>query len=70
MIEFNGILTATVFLPALGALIILVGSNKRTFVRIVAALVTFCDFILTIAVFVLFNRADGNERFQFIDEVN
>ena len=70
MIEFNGILTATVFLPALGALIILVGSNKRTFVRVVAALVTFGDFVLTIAVFVFFDRTEGNERFQFIDEVN
>ncbi len=64
--EFNGLLTATVFLPAIAALLLAVGilRDDRA-IRWFAALVTAVDLALSVVVFALFER--GGERFQLID---
>ena len=63
---FNGILTATVFLPLAGALVIafLIRGDQR--VRVFAAAVVLADFALAICVFSRFD-SDSVQRFQMID---
>ena len=64
--EFNGLLTATVFLPAIAALLLAVGILRGDrAIRWFAALVTAVDLALSVVVFALFER--GGERFQLID---
>jgi len=64
---FSGLLTATVFLPAAGALaILLVVRGDRT-IRYFAVLVALADLVLSLLVFALFEQGDGAERFQLID---
>ena len=63
---FNGLLTATVFLPAVAALLLAVGlvrgdRNIRWFAAAAAAV----DLVLSVVVFVLFQP--GGERFQLVD---
>ena len=64
--EFNGLLTATVFLPAAGAALLLLLPNARS-IRAFAALVVVADLVLALLVFGLFDRAEGAARFQFVD---
>ena len=68
-IEFNGLLTATVFLPAAAALILALGllRGDRN-IRIFAAVVAAADLILAVAVFALFRQ--GGPRFQLIDRLD
>jgi NADH-quinone oxidoreductase subunit M len=66
-VVFSGLLTATVFLPAAGALVILMLVRGDRNVRLVAALVGLTDLALSLVVFILFNRAEGAPRFQLID---
>lgn len=70
MEEFNGLLTATVFLPMVGALLIalFIRGNRR--VRLFATAVALADMVLAIVVFSLFNHGDGAQRFQMIDKFN
>ena len=68
MNEFNGLLTATVFLPALGALVLLLGPDNRLFSRFIATSVAAGDFVLAVLVFALFDRTDMASRFQFLDQ--
>ena len=64
--EFNGLLTATVFLPAIAALLLAVGILRGDrAIRWFAVLVTAADLALSVVVFALFQR--GGERFQLID---
>ena len=64
--EFNGLLTATVFLPAIAALLLAVGILRGDrAIRWFAVLVTAADLVLSVVVFALFQR--GGERFQLID---
>ena len=67
--EFNGLLTAVVFLPLAGALLIalLVKGDQR--IRIFAALVTLANLGLSIVVFALFDSGDGVRGFQLEDRV-
>ena len=46
MNEFNGLLTATVFLPALGALVLLLGPDNRLFSRFLGTSVAAGDYVL------------------------
>ena len=64
--EFNGLLTATVFLPAVAALLLALGiaRDDRT-VRWFAGAVALADLVLSVIVFVLFQP--GGERFQLVD---
>ena len=64
---YSGLLTVTVFLPAAGALAILLLARGDRFIRWFAVFVTLADLILALWLFVTFDRADGAERFQFID---
>lgn len=60
-------LTATVFLPAAGALVILLLIRGDRNIRWFAALIGVADLALSALVFIGFNRADDAARFQFID---
>jgi NADH-quinone oxidoreductase subunit M len=64
---YSGLLTATVFLPAAGALLILTLVRGDRNIRYFAVLVGIADLVLSLLVFLLFDRADGAQRFQFID---
>ena len=64
---FSGLLTAAVFLPAAGALLILVLLRGDAIIRRFAALVGLADFGITLAVFILFDRSEAVARFQLVD---
>ena len=66
--EFEGFLTATVFLPMAGALVIatLLRGDQR--IRIFAVAVVVADLALAITVFSLFDHGSGASRFQLIDK--
>jgi NADH-quinone oxidoreductase subunit M len=66
---FSGLLTATVFLPAAGAVVILLLVRGDRNIRFFAALVGLADLALSLIVFIFFNRAEGAPRFQFIDRI-
>ncbi len=63
---FAGLLTATVFLPAVASLLLAVGvvSGTRN-IRWFAAAVAAADLVLSVIVFASFQR--GGERFQLVD---
>ena len=58
--EFSGLLTAVVFAPALGAILILCVGNTATYVRVVAGLTVLVELALSVAVFIGYDseRAD------------
>ena len=63
---FNGLLTATVFLPAVAALLLAVGvARGDRAIRWYAGIVAAADLALSVAVFVLFQP--GGPRFQLVD---
>ena len=67
---FSGLLTATVFLPAAAALVIVTVVRGDRNIRRFAVLVTLADLVLSLLVFSLFSRdasLDSAQRFQFID---
>jgi NADH-quinone oxidoreductase subunit M len=66
---FSGLLTATVFLPTAGALAILALVRGDRQVRLVAVLVGVADLVLSLAVFLGFDRGEGAARFQLIDRL-
>ena len=71
MSEFNGILTITVLLPALAALIIVVAKPLQLDDRIIrwfAILSTVATFVLTLIVFLSYDRDAGGV--QMIDHLN
>ena len=64
--EFNGLLTATVFLPAVAALLLALGIFRGDrVIRWFAGGVALADLVLSVIVFVSFRP--GGERFQLID---
>ena len=65
--EFNGLLTATVFLPAAGAVLLLLLRGNRL-VRGAAVAIAVADLVLALLVFALFERGEGAGRFQFVDQ--
>jgi len=67
---FNGILTVTVFLPALGALLIWLIARSDRQIRFVAVAVGFCDLVLAVIVFSIFNKGEDADRFQLIDRID
>ena len=71
MTEFNGILTVTVFLPALAALIIVLAKpfnlEDRT-IRWFAILSTVATFVLSLIVFFAYDRDAGGV--QFVDYIS
>ncbi len=71
MSEFNGILTVTVFLPALAALVILIArpfNLEDRIIRWFAILSTVVTFILSLIVFLAYDRDAGGV--QFIDHIS
>ena len=69
MFQFPGMLTLTVFLPALGALAILALVRGDRAVRAFAFAVGLIDLLLCAAVFLSFDRSAGADRFQLTDRI-
>ena len=67
--EFNGLLTATVFLPLAGAIVIATLLRGGGSVRVFATVVLLADLVLSGLVLSLYDRG-GAERFQLIDRFN
>jgi NADH-quinone oxidoreductase subunit M len=67
---FSGLLTATVFLPAAGGLVILLLLRGDRNIRWFAALIGVADLALSALVLLGFNSADGAARFQMVDRFN
>ena len=65
--EFNGLLTATVFLPAVGAVLLLLLRGDRV-IRGAAVAIAVADLVLALFVFALFERGADAARFQFVDQ--
>ncbi len=65
---FSGLLTATVFLPAAGALALLLLVRGDRNIRGFAVAVALADLVLSLLVFSFFDRSEGAERFQMIDQ--
>ena len=65
--EFNGLLTATVFLPAAGAVLMLLLRGNRV-IRGAAVAIAVADLVLALLVFALFQRGEDAARFQFVDQ--
>ena len=59
--EFNGLLTATVFLPAAGAVLLLLLRGDRV-IRGAAVAIAVVDLVLALLVFVAFERGEGTRR--------
>ena len=66
--EFNGLLTATVFLPLAGALAIVALVRGDRNIRLFAVMVALADLVLAILVMAFFDHGSGAERFQLIDK--
>ena len=66
--EYHGLLTATVFLPAAGAVCLLLLRGQRS-IRVFATAVALADLVLALLVFSFFDRAADAERFQFVDQL-
>ena len=68
--EFEGLLTAVVFLPLAGALVIagLIRGDQR--VRLLAVVVAVAELGLAITVFSLFDHAEGARQFQLVDKID
>ena len=66
--DFNGLLTAAVFLPVAGALVIAVFLKEARQIKIVAVVVVLADLVLAILVISFYDRGDGTDRFQLIDK--
>ena len=64
---FTGLLTAAVFLPAAGAMVILLLGRGDRSIRTFAVLVALADMVVALLVFALFDQGDGAARFQFVD---
>ena len=65
--EFNGLLTATVFLPAAGAALLLLLRGDKL-IRGAAVAIAVADLVLALLVFSLFDRSADAASFQFVDQ--
>ena len=65
--EFTGLLSAAVFLPLAGALVIALLLRNAAHVRVFAAVIAAADFALAIAVFASYNAAAGG--MQLVDRI-
>ena len=64
---YNGLLTATVFLPAVGALVLLLLLRGDRTIRGFAVVIAVADLVLSLLVFSFFDSGEGADRFQFVD---
>ena len=67
---FNGILSVTVFLPALAGLLIWLVAKSDRQVRVIAVTAGLGDLVLAGLVFVIFNKGDGADRYQLVDRID
>ena len=65
---FSGLMTATVFVPAAGAVTILLLVRGDRNIRLFAVAVALADLVLSLVVFGLFDQSEGADRFQMVDK--
>ena len=68
--EFTGLLTATVFLPLAGAILIALFGRGARRVQLFAAGIAVADLVLAIVVFSLYDTRSGAESVQLVDRVS
>ena len=61
-------MTATVFVPAAGAVAILLLVRGDRNIRLFAVAVALADLVLSLVVFALFDQSEGADRFQMVDK--
>ena len=61
-------MTATVFVPAAGAVAILLLVRGDRNIRLFAVAVALADLVLSLVVFAFFDLSDGADRFQMVDK--
>lgn len=61
-------MTATVFVPAAGAVTILLLVRGDRNIRLFAVAVALADLVLSLVVFGLFDQSEGADRFQMVDK--
>ncbi len=66
---FEGWLTAVVFLPLAGAVVIALLVRGDTNVRVFAAAIALAEFVLSIVVFARYDLAPGEGQFQLADRL-
>ena len=66
---FEGWLTAVVFLPLAGAVVIALLVRGDTNVRVFAAAIALAEFVLSIVVFARYDLAPGAGQFQLVDKL-
>ena len=67
--EFSGWLTATVFLPLVGGIVIALFMNGDGNIRRFAGAVAVADLVLTTIVFSMYDSRPGADQFQLIDKI-
>ena len=67
--EFSGWLTATVFLPLVGGIVIALFMNRDGDIRRFAGAVAVAELALTIIVFSMYDSRPGADQFQLIDKI-
>ena len=67
--EFSGWLTATVFLPLVGGIVIALFMNRDGDIRRFAGAVAVSELALTIIVFSMYDSRPGADQFQLIDKI-
>ena len=67
--EFNGLLTTTVFLPIAGAMVVALFLKGATTIRLFSAFIGLIELVLTIVVFFSYDTSHSAPQFQFIDKL-
>ena len=65
---FNGLISATVFIPTLGALIIAVLLKKNSHIFFFARLVALLNLILSALVLFAYQISESTDKFKLIDK--
>ncbi|MCH7787550.1 MAG: hypothetical protein IIC22_08570, partial [Chloroflexi bacterium] len=66
---FSGLLTATVFLPMAGAIVIVLFMRGDRSIRFAAGAIALADFVLTIIVFSLYDSSQAADSIQLVDKI-
>ena len=67
---FNGWLTLAVFLPIGAAVLIAVFGRRDSAVRVFAAIVSLAELVLSVGIFLAFDRSPDAAQFQLVDRVS
>ena len=66
--DFNGLISATVFIPTLGALIIAVLLKKNSHIFFFSRLVALLNLILSALVLFAYQISESTDKFKLVDK--